>query len=64
MEYSEKTKTLVKEARSAADKARDEIAELQKELTAGTLDRQKLESGLQELCEYVTIMQRVPPHSN
>ena len=62
MEYTETNKELVKEARSVVDKARDEIRELQKELTDGMLDRNKLECGLQELCKYVEIMASVPPH--
>jgi|HubBroStandDraft_2_1064218.scaffolds.fasta_scaffold115704_2 hypothetical protein len=62
MEYSEETKSFIKEARDVVVKAEHEVDELQRELKDGTLDRQKLECGLQKLDEYLMIMQRVPPH--
>jgi hypothetical protein len=62
MEFAEKTKKLIK-ARNAAEKAEKEIRKLQRELRNGTLDRKKLDSGLQQVDEYVKIMQRVPPHN-
>jgi hypothetical protein len=40
-------------------KIEKEIAQLQRKLEAGTIDRNKLESGLKKIC--VTV-KRMPPH--
>jgi chromosome segregation ATPase len=44
------------------ERAKKEIAKLRRELKAGTLDRKKLESGLEKVHEYVAeIPIHVPP---
>ena len=64
MKSSKKSPVGIKKGSSAIEKAQQEIFKLQQELQAGTLDKNKLETGLENLDEYLGVAQRVPPHSS